>query len=322
MKKFLICVVTLILMLCPVLGSCGTENTGTSASDSQGSAADSASSVSSSGSSYDESAEEADSPEESTEETSSSEESEDDSSKLTESSYTVTLVLPEGETVMPDLDGIQAKWSNSSEVYTAYFDSYGFAYCNGLDGDYTVTIVGTIEDYGYNPNIYSTSSGKDVEIQLIAVQSFTGGDGTSHYDSIRYTGVSTGLYRFEFTEASQNVYFEFTPSVTATGYTFWLETYCDITEDAVDPTLSLMRYSTRTIVSTVTDGSDYNGSFTQNIYYELNLLTYTSGSYNSYIYVFSIETEDEDYSLPKYLDVFFGMEEDLLDEEYSEDGEA
>ncbi len=293
MKKFLVSVITLILAMCMLISGCATTITNPADSSSSGGTSTS-SGGSSSGSSG-------------------------SSSDVPDSAYTVTLLLPEGETVMPDLDGIQAKWSNSTSVYTADFDSDGFAYCDGLDGDYTVTISGTLEDYGYNPNIYSTSSGKDVEIQLIAVQSFASGNGSTHYDGVRYVGNAVGLYRFEFTYSGQEVYFEFMPSITTTGYTFSVETYCDITENEITPTFSLMWWSNRQIESTVTGGSDYNGSYTKNIYYEVDMSTYTAGGHNKYIYVFSINSIDNDYSEVKYLDIYINREREYTDDDYWED---
>lgn len=287
MKKFLILVLSLIFAVSALFAGCTVTTVGTEGGSSSGGS-------SSGGTTTEDS--------------------------MTEDSYTVTLSLPSGVTAMPDLTGIQAKWTNSTSVYAADFSSDGVAYYNGLDGEYTVTISGTIEGYTYNPNIYSadgTTEGRNVVIELTALQSFQGGDGSAHDDGTRAIAYDLGFYRIEFTSASQSFYFEFLPTITTTGYVFSVESYADTTANEINPSFSYMWYSNRKISSTVNDGSDYYGSYTKNFRTEVEMSTYTSGGHNSYIYVISITSTDGNY--PKYLDICIAREREYSSDEYWDD---
>ncbi|MCD8373069.1 MAG: hypothetical protein LUD27_07210 [Clostridia bacterium] len=288
MKKFFMLIATLILTMCIFLSGCGVISQKIDSGTSSGSSSSGSSSPGSEGISSD--------------------------------AYTVTLVLPDGVSSMPDLTGIQAKWTSSTSVYTADFDSSGFAYCEGLDGAYDVTISGYIDGYSYNPNIYDTSSGKDVNIQLIALQDFHGEDGSSAKDEGLAYAYEEGVYRIEFTKANQRFHFLFAPNITTTGYTYSVETYADTIENEINPTLYLYLKSTREIMggnsSTITGGSDYNGSYTKNVYYEQDMSDYTSSSSNPYIYVFGIKSTNSEY--PKYLDICITKEGVYSDDDYWE----
>ncbi len=221
--------------------------------------------------------------------------------------YTVTLALPDGDEVMPDLTGIQAVWTNSTSVYTADFDENGFAYYSGLDGEYTVTVSGIIDGYTYNPNIYrasGTEEGRKVVISLIILGDWGGGSGDSHYDGRRAIANYVSAYRVEFTKPNQKFYFEFSP-ITNGSYVYSLETFVNVTENEINPKLDQLYYSTRTTYATYDGGSDYCGSYTKNV--KISIEYYNN---RSWLYALYIDSTDTDYSTPKYVDIYFKLEGD------------
>lgn len=148
MKKFLTMILSLVLALCFV---CGCTETTPSGGTSGG--ADATGTTD-------------------TEDGAASGTTETDGDGMTEDSYTVTLQFPSSTTILPSLEGIYAIWSNDTSVYTAEFNSSGVAYCNELDGEYTVTLSETPEGYTYNPNIYEAdggTSGRDVNIYMYSL---------------------------------------------------------------------------------------------------------------------------------------------------------
>lgn len=244
---------------------------------------------------------------------------------IPDGAYTVTLVLPEevskvgGDTI--DYSGISAQWSNSTSVFTADFNSDGLAYMGGLDGEYTVTILGDIKgekfSYTYNPNIYEasgTAAGRNVKIQLLRLMSFSGGNGSSHYDGVRAVAKYAGAYRIEFTRKDQSFYFEFNPTLTTTGYIYTLETLLSVVENEVNPTLSVLLYSTRNVTDVITGGSEYSGSFTKNIKMTIYKATATSGGAGSDIYKIDIDCINGDY--PKYVDIYIAQSGEYSNDDF------
>lgn len=236
-----------------------------------------------------------------------------------EDAYTVTLALPDGVAEMPSLTGVQAKWTNANKtsVYTADFDGSGFAYCTGLDGEYSVTLTGVISGYSYNPNAYQATGltdkgdGRHVTIQLYALQTFSGNKlGYSSNDGSRAVLKTAGAYRIQFTSSTQSFYFDFD---CPTGYIYSVETYADVTENEVNPTISVLYKSTRNVYEVIPDGSDAYGSYTKNVKFQITSAAATNGA-SGWIYMVSIETIDGTY--PRYLDIFINQEKVYSDDEF------
>lgn len=142
----------------------------------------------------------------------------DDSSDTpppTSEGYTFTAtVMFDGKVFVPKAsadpeDALQVRWTDGSKYYTVPVGVDGKAVCEGLDGDYTVTLVNLSADYTYNPNIYKADNdSRDVIIELMTL-SYGKGDGTGLYNCIEME--NPGVYRAEIEEEDHTVYFQFTP---------------------------------------------------------------------------------------------------------------
>ncbi len=232
-------------------------------------------------------------------------------SGLTETSYTVQLDF--GDEIAPSLSGLQVQWINSSSVYTASFSTSGFAYSNEPDGEYTVSLLGTLNGFSYNPNIYSasnTADGRNVTIEMYKIKSFSKGTGLSLDDGIRYTIEEVGLYRLTFSELGQIRYVQFSMD---TKYRYSLETFASVSDNNICPNIDEYYLSTHNYYQSLTGGSDYNGSYTKNIYIDELVV---DGRSASFAYGISISSMSSDYSSPKYLDIFIKNEGDAGDTSY------
>ncbi len=158
-------------------------------------------------------------------------ESSDESGEPTGAPFTATILDENGNTYIPPADKpISVKWSDGYSVYEAALDSAGKASVQGLDGDYTVTLVNIPEGYAYNPNIYSaTNDEPDVTIQLHKLIP-TKGRGEQRYQSIEIEEL--GVYCVEITSEKQEIFYEFAPKINGQ---YVVESWADITADTVNP---------------------------------------------------------------------------------------
>ncbi|MCD7728894.1 MAG: hypothetical protein LUI60_03175 [Clostridia bacterium] len=280
MKKFLVLLLSFILTLCLCLAGCEEISGTTSSGSSSGTSSD--------GSGGD----------------------------VPESAYTVTLALPNETDKMPDLTGVQARWSDSTSSYTADFDSNGLAYYDGLDGEYIVTIVGSVEGYTYDPNgytAYGTESGRNVVIDLLEILDFSGssGDGSGLYGNSLQAN-ETGAYRIEFTYSGQFVYFNLLP--VQTGYNYTIYTYVSVVDNEACPSVTVYTNSNQGVSGGYANGkvtlsnpnitftATASGTYTKN--FAITKGYNNTSTSSGFCFAFGITTVDGDYSEPVYLDIY------------------
>ncbi len=299
MKKFLTIILSLVLALCFVCGCTETLPSGGSPGTDSGTSGGTADTGSTS----------------------------DSGDEMTDDSYTVTLQFPSKTTILPSLDGIYAVWSNDNSVYTAEFNSSGVAYYNGLDGEYTVTLSATPDGYTYNPNIYEANggdSGRNVNIYMYSLSSFTGGEGYSLDQSViakaadgssNDSDVYFRIYRVYFYSAATEFYFEFTPTEAGT---YSIETYVSVYDNIVNPTLTRYSFASHTSMGTYTSGGD-SGTYTKNARYEYSIADSQVGNRGCY----GIKIECASGTYPQYVDIAITWEDYYTDEDmYAQYGGA
>ncbi len=246
---------------------------------------------------------------------SSSESVEDSSPSGYGDPFTVTLNTTDGGT-LGSLKGIDAIWTdlNGENMYRASFNSEGVATVYGPDGDFQVTLSDTPTGYSYNPNIYTAHNGdeaNDVIINLYPLRALPGGSGNEPPDHYRIS--STGVYRFEFTRASDEFYFSFGASFSGT---MSFQSLLDVTQNEVSPIF--YDAGTENYWGNANDGYAYQkaiigggaeNSYTKNFYYEYGLT-----SSQSKLFRIGVESINKD-AFPISIDVLIEKKG-----EYSIDG--
>ncbi len=204
-----------------------------------------------------------------------------------ENTFTVRLVgdgfiIPAEELASFSDSGLRAVWTDISSVNgasrSAEFDLNGCARLSDLDGDYRITLSGTLNNYTYNPNIYTANNDrKTVEIKLYQLTTLEGlGSGSSFNKNDVIKLSASGFYRAVLTEVnySDGVRFWFVPNSETGDYVgeYSLESFVNVTANNVNPILQIYNgnYAAGTVwsPSTVESGGK-SGTFTKNFRYEL-----------------------------------------------------
>lgn len=144
--------------------------------------------------------------------------------------FTATIVV-NGKPYIPDAEHpIQVQWTDGYSLYQSQVDENGVAWMDGLDGDYSVTLLTVPDGYAYNPNAYvATNNNRNIEIDLYKIVTTTG-KGNSLYNCI--TIRSTGIYCVELDDAEDEVFYEFAPSKSGT---YSVEGWVDVAANEVNP---------------------------------------------------------------------------------------
>lgn len=190
--------------------------------------------------------------------------------KPSEQAFSVTLSL-NGQLYIPG-DGVKAQWYDGASFRQADFNSEGLAAIEGLNGDYTVTVLGLDDKYAYNPNFnYVTNDSRDIDIPIYELNDLKG-EGKL-YDE--YEIYSPGFYRAEFKsdeEAKNGVYFIYAPKEVGV---YTIESYNDITANDVNPILdayegtkAFCNMSSRKIVD---EGGRASASYTKNFRFSVSI---------------------------------------------------
>ncbi|MDE6001523.1 MAG: hypothetical protein K2G96_04295 [Clostridia bacterium] len=197
--------------------------------------------------------------------------------------FSVSLEL-DGEKYIPDF-ALKAQWYDGASFSQADFDENGVASATGLDGDYSVTLVGLDEAFTYNPNIYFVSNDdKDVTIVL---HRLTPTDGLGHVYEEHYI-YDEGYYRATFhsdADMQNGVFFAYVP-LNKGIYT--VESYVDLTLNEVNPILNVYvgnRQLAGNIQRRVDDGS-LSSNFTKNFKYEVEIKSVNQSTYYRFAIVF------------------------------------
>ena len=159
--------------------------------------------------------------------------------------FTVTLVTTrldaEGNEVSEVFlytDGLSAQWRNmeTGALVTAEFDSNHVASTTGLDGEYSVTIVGLdpaedTYDTNSQTNI-ATNASRDVQIEVLEVGTYTKNSRQNGTEYNPYRLNSPGYYSVVIENASDQIYFTFSPSSNGV---YVLTSWVNANENLVNP---------------------------------------------------------------------------------------
>ncbi len=220
--------------------------------------------------------------------------------------FTAALTLGGSAYSPQDASALKVRWSDGKNAYTAPVGADGKASIKGLDGDYTVTLLGLPSGYTYDPNIYKVDNdNRDVRIELIKLTA-TLGSGDDLYKCINLN--RTGYYRAELKSESSVVYYQFAP--TEAGV-YKVESMMDISANMYNP---ILRPYTGTSAAKFeqdeVDGGGVSGSYTKNFLYTIVI----PEEYRHNSYTFAIRVEGKDAVYPTYVDFKFyyaGEAEDI-----------
>lgn len=179
----------------------------------------------------------------------------DDVDPNDELTSTVTLSL-DGRPIMEnagfymmfmELD-IYAQWSNGHTTVIAQFDAQGVAMCNGLDGDYQVTLLSkkkgqeldtssafsqTIGDYTYNINGHvTTNDNRRIELPMYRIL-FGQGPGTNYMYPFVHEFSDQGVYKITVESPDTPVICRFAPGVSGV---YTIESWVSAQDDNINPT--------------------------------------------------------------------------------------
>lgn len=188
--------------------------------------------------------------------------------------FTVTIIDEEGAPYV-DTDGMQAQWKKGNgEIHRAdfvYDETTGksTAQIVGLDGDYSVTILGLSTKYLYDANAYNASNVKrDTVVEVFKFVKSNSKSGADLYENAKKIS-RLGGYTATLTSRQPYVFYEFTPPRAGIYY---IDTICDITANEINPSFltytgnQAAKYESKTIDSGATEGS-----YTRNVRYEINV---------------------------------------------------
>lgn len=190
-----------------------------------------------------------------------------------------------------DTDGMKAQWTNGFDYFQADFVN-GVAKTKGLDGDYTVSIIGLNKKYVYNPNGNRTSSlTPEIEIPVYRIMNARGGDGTDAYDCLTCKYVDT-VYSTEILFKDQVVFYEFEP--TENGE-YVIESWVDASEAKINPKLDVYYGSSvyKNYGYTLDEGG-YSKGYTRNFLYTIKVDDSNIGG----VWTFAIHAEAKNDEYP------------------------
>lgn len=180
--------------------------------------------------------------------------------------FSVKLVYEDA--LFTKTDGIKVQWANSTSVHRASFDPVDHvAKIAGLDGDYTVTLVGLPDGYIYDTNVYSaTNLKKNIEIEIFDHIS-TKGQGKDLYNPIEIS--RTGGYSVNLSSKTSTVYYQFSPSRAGT---YAIETIADVSLNEINPMIDVYNgtFAHKTYNRTVDSGGT-SGTYTRNARYVIEV---------------------------------------------------
>lgn len=166
--------------------------------------------------------------------------------------------------------GVQALWYEigGNGIYRSAFDENGVAKCEGLDGDYRVTLSAIPDGFTYDPNDekhIATNENKDISIPLYRLTPTTGGGTHIYYDIITLNTI--GAYRATLTSRDQVIYYQYAPQVSGE---YSMTSIIDITANVINPILDIYNGNTQfKVFSETRDGGGYSNTFTKNFQWQM-----------------------------------------------------
>ena len=212
----------------------------------------------------------------------------------TEEGLTYSVRLMYDDELYEDTEGMQAQWTNGFEYHHADFVD-GVAEIQGLDGDYTVSLINLDDRYVYNPNGNRTSNfTPNIEIPIYRTTKARGGKGTHEFDCKVCRTV--GIYRDELTSASQVIFYEFEP--TENGV-YTIESWINTSDGKINPKLDVYYGSSvyKQFAYTLDDGG-YSKGYTRNFKYSINVDDSNIGG----VWTFAIHADEKNGQYPVNLE--------------------
>ena len=214
--------------------------------------------------------------------------------------FTATLVFEDdGKIFIPEAESdperaLKVRWTDGSNYYTVPVGPDGKAVCEGLDGDYSVTLINLKGEYTYNPNIYVANNDKrDVEIRIHSLN-YGRGDGTGLYECIEINEL--GVYRAEITQPGQIVYFQFTPPRPGK---YSIESWVDVNAGMYNPLADVYHGSSQFKYPDDTlDGGGASLGYTKNFKKDIQI----AESFIGNCYTFGVRVDGKDAVYPIYVD--------------------
>ncbi|MBQ9773742.1 MAG: hypothetical protein IJW30_03670 [Clostridia bacterium] len=211
-----------------------------------------------------------------------------------EKPFTVSLKLG-GVPYVPS-EPISAQWTDGYSFYSAPFDETGVASITGLDGDFRVTLSSVPAGCVYNPNIYqATNDQRDVVVEMQRLIA-TAGSGSDLYENI-INLYDVGLYQTAKIAPDKigripTYYYQFVPQKAGV---YSIETWVDVVEDNVNPTLKIYNGSVayKVFAYDLDDGGT-EGVYTKNVRYEVKIAEEQIGS----VFAFGIKATSKDGKYP------------------------
>ncbi len=195
---------------------------------------------------------------------------------------------------LPDETALKVRLTDGKSFHTQNVGADGTVSVEGLDGDYTVTLLNVPDGYTYDPNIYSVGNDKKtVSIELLTLIK-TYGNGADKYQNIKLN--KTGVYRANIKREGQVVYYQFTPK-QAGRYGF--ESMMDISAEMFNPKAEIYTgtFAAWYYNSTLDDGGA-SGEYTKNFKHIIEVDEEFLG--NSYL--IGVKVEGKDATYPTYVD--------------------
>lgn len=208
----------------------------------------------------------------------------------TEEGITYSVKLMYNDELYEDTEGMQAQWTNGFEYHHADFVD-GVAEIVGLDGDYTVSLIGLDDRYVYNPNGNRTSSfTPNIEIPIYRTTKARGGKGAHEFDCKVCRTV--GIYREELTAANQVVFYEFEP--TENGV-YTIESWVNTSDGRINPKIDVYNGSAVYKVYAYTlDEGGFSKGYTRNFKYSINVDDSNIGG----VWTFAIHADEKNGQYP------------------------
>ncbi len=206
-----------------------------------------------------------------------------------------------GEPYLPDMslsddEALKVRLTDGQSYYTERLGEDGTLTVEGLDGDYTVTLLDLPKKIGknritYDPNIYTVSNDqREVEIELLPI-TITVGDGYEKNEAIKLKG--TGVFRAEIESEEQVIYHMFTPKNSGI---YCIESMMDISAEMYNPKLEKYNGNAASgawyYIETI-DGGGSSGSYTKNFRHIIEVDEAVLGS--SYLFGVLVEGKDAQY---------------------------
>ncbi len=206
-----------------------------------------------------------------------------------------------GEPYLPDMslhedEALKVRLTDGKSYYTERLGADGTLTVEGLDGDYTVTLLDLPKKIGrneitYDPNIYKVSNDqREIEIELLPI-TVTVGDGYTKNEAINLKG--TGIYRAEAESDGQVIYHLFTPKNAGR---YCIESMMDISAEMYNPKFEKYNGNAASgawyYIETI-DGGGSSGSYTKNFRHIIEVDESVLGS--SYLFGILVEGKDAEY---------------------------